>query len=239
MHGRIRIGAAALLLLGLNAFAPPATESAAAHVGTFAPPHTQTPIAGWHLQSSAVATAGGEVLSRPEYDPAGWYRVSARSTVMAGLIENGRYPADLFHSTNLQKVDKAPFQVPWWYRETIVADASSQHTTLRVAGVTSKADVWFNGTLLTTLAGSHNATQIDVSRALRPGRNGLAIKVFPADANRDFTIGWIDWNPYPPDNNMGIWQDVTLHRTGGVSLAKPRVRTKPMLNRWSMVHTDA
>src|SRR5215216_1125743 len=160
MHGRIRIGAAALLLLGLNAFAPPATESAAAHVGTFAPPHTQTPIAGWHLQSSAVATAGGEVLSRPEYDPAGWYRVSARSTVMAGLIENGRYPADLFHSTNLQKVDKAPFQVPWWYRETIVADASSQHTTLRVAGVTSKADVWFNGTLLTTLAGSHNATEI-------------------------------------------------------------------------------
>ena len=188
-----------------------------------------SPVTGWHIQSSAVATSGGEVISRPGFDPAGWYRVSRRSTVMAGLIENRKLPADLCHSTNLQKVDRAQFQVPWWYRETITVDGDAPHTTLRLAGVTSKADVWLNGVRIATAAaviGSHNATEVDISRQLRPGANGLAMRVQPADANRDFAIGWIDWNPYPPDNNMGIWQDVTLHRTGPVSLSRPRVRAK-------------
>lgn len=235
---------AALVLLSSGAPAPavpPATTSApvtaagaSASTKTSARPRAATPVAGWHIQSSSVATAGGDVISRPDFNPAGWYRVSRRSTVMAGLIQNGRYPADLFYSTNLQRVDRAPFQVPWWYRETIVVAGESQHATLRLDGITSRADVWLNGVQVATaatVAGSHSATEVDVSRVLRAGANGLAIKVQPADANRDFTIGWIDWNPYPPDNNMGIWQDVTLQRTGPIALSGPRVVTKPTPDR--------
>ena len=34
----------------------------------------------------------------------------------------------------------------------------------------------------------------------------------------DFTIGFVDWNPKPPDNNMGIWRPVKLRVSGTVAL---------------------
>ena len=37
------------------------------------------------------------------------------------------------------------------------------------------------------------------------------------------SIGWVDWNPTPPDNNMGPWRGVDIVRTGPVALRYPRV----------------
>jgi len=34
------------------------------------------------------------------------------------------------------------------------------------------------------------------------------VKVYPTDYNRDFALGFVDWNPYPPDNGTGIWRDM-------------------------------
>jgi exo-1,4-beta-D-glucosaminidase len=193
-----------------------------------------TAVGGWHLQSSAAVPATGEQVSRVDYPAAGWLPVPARSTVLAGLLANRRYgDVDLFHSTNLRdKVDPRDFAVPWWYRETILVEdraPSALTTRLRLAGTISRADVWLNGTQVVAakdLAGAHNARDVDVTAHLRPGRNALAVKVYPADPRKDLVIGWIDWNPYPPDNNMGIWQDVTLHRSGAVELTGPRVQSE-------------
>ena len=46
----------------------------------------------------------------------------------------------------------------------------------------------------------------------------------------DFSIGFVDWNIYPPDNNMGIFRDVSLHFNNGVSIDNPFVETKVDLN---------
>jgi exo-1,4-beta-D-glucosaminidase len=39
-------------------------------------------------------------------------------------------------------------------------------------------------------------------------------------------ITWVDWNPTPPDKDMGIWKEVFLRSTGDVSLRNPFVTSK-------------
>jgi exo-1,4-beta-D-glucosaminidase len=47
--------------------------------------------------------------------------------------------------------------------------------------------------------------------------------VYAGDPRTDLTIGWVDWNPTPPDNNMGPWRGVDIVRTGPVQIQFPRV----------------
>ncbi|WP_394839172.1 hypothetical protein LVJ94_19985 [Pendulispora rubella] len=192
-------------------------------------------IPNWRLQSSASLDVDGDVLSAPRFDDRGWLTVPARSTVMAGLIVNGRYPDPNF-STNLRdSVDPADFKVPWWYRQEFVVAPTAPggrrrvHTFLRFAGgVISRGELWVNGTKLSgvagtdDLAGAYPKYEFDISHLLRPGRNAIAIKAMPADPFRDLTVSFLDWSPLAPDNNMGIWRDVTIVRTGAVSVANPR-----------------
>ncbi|MFC0549368.1 glycoside hydrolase family 2 protein [Planotetraspora thailandica] len=188
-----------------------------------------TPIAGWKLKSSSAVRSGGEDVSQPNFKDTGWLPVSPRSTVLAGLVENGRYP-DMFYSTNMRdNVDKADFKVPWWYREEfVVTGKPGLTTTLRLNGIISRADIWLNGQQVATkdeVVGAYNIKELDVTDLVRPGKNALAIESYPADPDRDLSIGWIDWAQSPPDNNMGIWRDVEIVRSGPVSLTEPRVLT--------------
>ena len=84
----------------------------------------------WKIQSSAVATGSGEVISDPAYRTAGWLPISRPETLMAGLVENGRYP-DVFFSNRLASVPTDQFTVNWWYRTQVtVHPGAGQHTFL-------------------------------------------------------------------------------------------------------------
>ena len=37
---------------------------------------------------------------------------------------------------------------------------------------------------------------------------------------------WVDWNPTPPDKDMGLWKDVYLMTSGAVRLRHPFVESK-------------
>ena len=39
----------------------------------------------------------------------------------------------------------------------------------------------------------------------------------------DLAIMWVDWNPTPPDKNMGLWGDVYLTDSGPLALKNPHV----------------
>src|SRR6185437_16347598 len=72
-----------------------------------------TPLTkGWKIQSSAVVAEDGAAVSDPGYATAGWLPISQPETLMAGLLENGRYP-DIFFSHNLATVPTAQFAVNW------------------------------------------------------------------------------------------------------------------------------
>src|SRR4051812_13329454 len=76
------------------------------HDGTGAEQLTQ----GWSIQSSAVASQPGSVVSRPGYSTRGWLPISRPETLMAGLVENGRYP-NVLSSDALAKVRTDQFDV--------------------------------------------------------------------------------------------------------------------------------
>ncbi|HWG11157.1 MAG TPA: glycoside hydrolase family 2 TIM barrel-domain containing protein [Rhodanobacteraceae bacterium] len=186
----------------------------------------------WEIQSTAKAQQGGAEISAANFSTRDWYPVSGRATVMAGLIENGKYE-DVFHDDNLRTVEVPDsgydrFVIPWWYRTqfTLAKDAAGLHTLLRSHGMIASADVWINGHQVAahvSVAGAYPVREFDVTRWVRDGVNTLALRVQPADPMRDFSMGWVDWNPPPPDNNMGPWRGVDIVRTGPVELRFPQV----------------
>jgi exo-1,4-beta-D-glucosaminidase len=208
---------------------------AAYAANTYAPtpvaagPGRVVPIANWQIRSSAEAQQSGAEISSAGFSTKGWYPVSGRATVMAGLMENGKYK-NVFHDDELRTVARHHFVVPWWYRTqfTLEKGASSRHVLVRTNGIIGGADLWLNGHRIATrpeLRGAYPVHEFDVTRWVREGANTLALRVHPADPQLDFSQGWVDWNPSPPDNNMGPWRGVDIVETGPVELRFPAVTT--------------
>jgi len=192
-----------------------------------------TAIDHWQMQDSAKAQQGGADVSSTGYSTEGWYPVSGRATVMAGLLENGTYKNDVFYSDNLRAVQVQDssgnlFVTPWWYRAQFMLpkNPAGRHTLLRTNGMIASADVWINGHLVaghTDVAGAYPVHGFDVTRWVHAGANVLAMRVHPADPRKSLSIGWVDWNPTPPDNNMGPWRGVDILQTEPVELSYPHV----------------
>ena len=233
--GLTTIRVMAALALALAALAG---SSLACAESTFVPSRVEgdsgsvTAIAQWQIQSSAKAQQSGAEVSAAGFSTSGWYPVSGRATVMAGLLENGTYQ-NVFYGDNLRAVE-APdaggnlFMIPWWYRTefTFVKDAPGIRTLLRINGMIATADVWLNGHLVAepaAVAGAYPVCEFDVTRWVQTGTNTLALRVHPGHPSTSLSIDWWDWNPAPPDNNMGPWRGVDIVRTGPVEIRFPQV----------------
>ncbi|MGD9346187.1 MAG: glycoside hydrolase family 2 TIM barrel-domain containing protein [Candidatus Aminicenantes bacterium] len=184
---------------------------------------------GWFIRSSEGFTETGESLSNPGYDVQNWYPSSAPRTVLATLIENGVY-TDPFFGKNLENIPTEQFKQPWWYRkEFMLADKKSVASARLVfEGINYSANIWLNGKKIASadkISGAFRMFDIDVTEAVAQGMNALAVEVFPPKPG-DFTIGFVDWNPRPPDENMGIWREVKLRMSGPVSINHPFVHTE-------------
>jgi exo-1,4-beta-D-glucosaminidase len=201
---------------------------------------------GWALASSADVAGAGDVISRPGFDTRGWHRASVPTTVVSALVADGTFP-DPYTGTNLRRIpgasytvgdnfsvlpmpEDSPFRVPWWYRTEFDLPAALDGRTrwLRLDGVNYRFEAWLNGTRVADreqTAGAFRVHEIDVTRALRRGRNALAIRVETPRPN-DLAITFVDWNPMPPDRDMGVWRGVTLTASGSVALRHPQVVTR-------------
>ena len=117
----------------------------------------------------------------------------------------------------------SPFAVPWWYRKEFRVPAAAGHDLrLVLDGINYRANVWLNGRRVgETLVGAYRTFELDVTDVVdRSGANVLAVEV-PAPGPCDLAITWVDWNPSPPDKNMGLWRDVCLTASGPVALRAP------------------
>jgi exo-1,4-beta-D-glucosaminidase len=194
-----------------------------------------TAIERWQIQDSAKAQQGGADISSARYATKEWYPASGRATVMAALLENHVFKNDVFYSDNLRAVQVPEasgnlFVTPWWYRAdvTLASGSAGRHTLLRTNGMIASADVWVNGHQVADhadMAGAYPVRELDVTRWVHAGANVLAMRVHPADPRMSLSIGWVDWNPTPPDNNMGPWRGVDVAQTGPVELSHPHVRS--------------
>ncbi|KAI0125843.1 glycoside hydrolase family 2 protein [Xylariales sp. AK1849] len=169
-------------------------------------------------------------LSRTGVDTSSWHHINAsRCTLMGCLLQAGVYKeSELFFSDNLNNVDRRQFAVPWLYRnEFVLSPGPGQHYFLENNGITSKADLFVNGQQIATKAvqaGAYGGHTYDITEYVS-ATNAMLIQVYPTDYNNDFALGFVDWNPYPPDNGTGVWRDVFVKQTGPVFLETLRIIT--------------
>ncbi len=175
---------------------------------------------GWRLASSAEVAAGGAEISRPGFDASGWTAATVPTTVLAALVASGEIE-DPYFNKNLERIPVERFAVPWWYRTTFDAgQALPAGTRLVLDGLNYRADVWLNGRQVADrdrVAGAFRVFGLDLAGRLTPGVNALAIEVHPPQPGEP-TIGFVDWNPEPPDRNMGLWRGVHLRLTGDAAV---------------------
>jgi exo-1,4-beta-D-glucosaminidase len=135
---------------------------------------------------------------------------------------------------NFSKIEMSkdsPFAVAWWYRTEfdVPQEAKGKTVWLAFDGINNRANIWLNGRKVasaTDVSGAYRRYEFEVSSQARPGeRNALAVEVF-AQRPEDLGINWVDWNPAPPDKDMGLWGGVFLETSGPVALRHPYVNTK-------------
>lgn len=181
----------------------------------------------WLMASSADIPGNSTQVAESPPDTSVWIKTKVPTTVLGALVEAGVYK-DPFFGKNLEAIPRAPFEKPWWFRNTFdISDFEQDSEVLRLLldGINYRANVWLNGTQIAsqdTLFGAFRQFDLDVSNAARSGSNTLLVEVFPPQI-RDFYMGFVDWAPTPPDHYMGIFREVRLRRSGKVTLDKPFV----------------
>ncbi len=184
---------------------------------------------GWLIRSSAGVQSRGEQISRPDFVAGDWIPASVPSTVLGTLAGRGVYD-DPYVGMNLAKIPQEAFRVPWWYRGAFALsdDQAGGTVLLEFDGVNYAADIWLNGRCVARAdqaKGAFRRFQYDVSDQVTAGENVLAVMVTPPRPG-DFSTGFVDWNPRPPDRNMGLFRPVRLRFCGQVSIENPFVRSR-------------
>lgn len=184
---------------------------------------------GWMIQASSEVSQSAELISMPGFNTSRWFPTSVPSTVLAALVENGVYKNPYF-GINLSKIPNEPFEKPWWYRTEFQLSPleASGTVLLEFDGINYSSDIWFNGNRIaasTEIKGAFRRFQLNISKFVFEGANALALEVFPPKPG-DFSTGFVDWNPPPPDRNMGLFRSVRLRCCRGVLIEQPFVQTR-------------
>ncbi|HEX8098226.1 MAG TPA: beta galactosidase jelly roll domain-containing protein, partial [Pyrinomonadaceae bacterium] len=202
---------------------------------------------GWGIQSSAKVAERGDVLSAAGYQAKGWYPARVPSTVVGTLVENKVLPDPYFgmnlrsfpgctypigaNFSKLEMPQDSPYRASWWYRTEfrLPAGYRGQSVRLHFDGINFRANVWLNGRQVADandVAGTFRLFELDITETARPNEvNTLAVEVF-APKSDDLAWTWVDWNPSPPDKDMGLFRDVYVTAGGPVTVRFPHVITK-------------
>jgi len=200
----------------------------------------------WYVQSSCKLNTPAEVLSTSQFSPDHWYKTTVPSTVLAAQVANGEFK-DIYYADNVRKLpgmdypfgelfsnmdmaSGSPYACSWWYRTEfqVPQDFRGRKLWLHFNGINYKANVWLNGRKLADVkdvAGAYRIYEFEATPlADKESTNVLAVEVF-APQSKDLGINFVDWNPTPPDKDMGLWRDVYLMASGPVRVRHPQVVT--------------
>jgi exo-1,4-beta-D-glucosaminidase len=184
----------------------------------------------WLIQSCRNVSEAGSLISTIKYFPVNWHQAVVPSTVLGTLVNDSVYK-NIFMGDNLKNISVKEFENPWWYRTefTLPVTAKGKTVKLKFDGIIYRADIWLNGKLVAdsgTVQGVYRMFEFDVSSIINNnGKNILAVEVIPPQRGEP-SIGYVDWNPAPPDYNMGIWRNVSIMTSGDVSVNYPFVQSK-------------
>lgn len=193
----------------------------------------------------------------------GWMPAIVPGTVLNSLVYNKVFPEPYFGMNNKIESNLIPditevgrdFYTYWFRTDVeIPADFEGQQIWLHPEGINYRAEIWFNGHLVSTMNGMFRDDHINVTEFSKPGAvNKLAIKVYPVDepgttmpktwgAVGEFhnggngnigvnttmlmTVGWdFTFMDGIRDRNTGIWKSISLYTTGPVAVRHPFVKS--------------
>ncbi len=201
----------------------------------------------WRMQSSCLDKTSGDQISVAGFDAAKWHAAEVPGTVVGALVTDKSLP-DPNYGMNLKKFPgfvsdtkglfatrdmpaDSPYRCSFWFRTEFSTPESSAKPAawLHFLGINYRANVWLNGKKIADradVAGAYRTFEFRIDQLLKKsGPNALAVEVFAPEKN-DLGLTWVDWNPTPPDKDMGIWREVFLSETGDVSLRRPFVAAK-------------
>ncbi|HUB02455.1 MAG TPA: beta galactosidase jelly roll domain-containing protein, partial [Terriglobales bacterium] len=202
--------------------------------------------AGWALQSSAKVASTGEEISITGYSTRDWIDADVPTTVVGAQVEKKLLP-DPFFGMNLRQYPgvsypiggnfsklpmpkESPYAVSWWYRKefSLPPEIADKTVWLNFGGINYRANIFLNGKKIANeheVAGAWRTYEFNVTRAIKPGPNALAVQVW-APTEHDLAITFVDWNPMPPDKDMGLFRDVYLTSSGPVAIRHAAVSSK-------------
>lgn len=199
---------------------------------------------------SWILEGGWELCEADSICSGKWYDATVPGTVLTTLVQQGVYPDPYFGLNNLAIPDDL-CRKDWWYRCSFSLPENAKDRKkieLIFNGINYKADIWLNDNKIGRIEGAFTRGRFDITACLKE-KNDLYVHIFPP-ANPGIpheqsptagggwnggalcldgptficSEGW-DWMPGVRDRNIGIWQDVTLHASDGLTIGDTQVIT--------------
>jgi exo-1,4-beta-D-glucosaminidase len=211
-------------------------------------PESRIPLHGsWQLQSSCIDKSPAPSISSPGFVARDWHKAEVPGTVVGSLVSDKTLPDPDFGMNlksfpgislggeepfaNRDMPADSPYRCSFWFRTEFPTPTALANGAvwLHFLGINYRANIWLNGKKIADraeVAGAYRYYEFPVNALLnKSGNNALAVEVFAPEKN-DLGLTWVDWNPTPPDKDMGIWREVFLSGSGEVALRAPFIWSK-------------
>ena len=204
-----------------HAFLRPYASTASAARGEERGPYVRSLNGRWRIAMSDLPEQVPAGFQADGYDTSGWREVNVPHTWQTDGLD---HPIFRNIATEIQPDD--PPRVPRdvnptaaYTRDfTVPADWTRRATFLRFEGVTSGYFVWVNGRYIGYDQGGYTPAEFDISAALRPGHNRLAVQVHRWTAGA-YLEDYDQWR------YAGIFRDVNLYTTPATYVRDVSLRT--------------
>ena len=165
------------------------------------------------------------------------YSVNVPCTVAGALNEAGYFGENILEQDRYKVIDKSIFDDAWVFTTTFETKVKGMRNVLRFNGLGYRAEITLNGKLIAspdTTFGFFSMREFDIS-AIAKKKNTLKVKLWRAQPG-DLNSGYVDWNPRPLDESMGLVRPVELICTPDVMVKDLYV--KPELDPADMSEAD-
>jgi mannosylglycoprotein endo-beta-mannosidase len=205
---------------------------------------------GWKCEKATDVHTDGASISKNNFAINTWENATVPGTVLTTQFNNKQVP-DPFYGMNNERIPDIYRTGRDYYTYWFVKDfketqpAGNNQVYLNFRGVNYSCDVFLNGHKLNAKlhSGMFLRQSYNVSKWLaKDGNNRVAVIVYPPDVvgnpnggqggdgtiarnvGIQYTAGW-DWIQPIKDRNTGIWDKVTIEKTGAVKINDPHVIT--------------
>ncbi len=205
---------------------------------------------GWKCGKATDIHTDGASISKNNFPINNWENATVPGTVLTTQLNNKQVP-DPFYGMNNERIPDIyktgrDYYTYWFVKDFKEAQPQGNNQVyLNFRGVNYSCDVFLNGHKLNAKlhSGMFLRQSYNITKWLaKDGNNRVAVIVYPADVvgnpnggqggdgtiarnvSIQYTAGW-DWIQPIKDRNTGIWDKVTIEKTGAVKINDPHVIT--------------